>query len=206
MKYFFLLLLLSFLCLGELYAQVGINNPSPSQALDVGGKIKLGDDNQTPEAGTIRFNRTENTFEGFDGTEWTILNADPGSDGGGNMSLSSTYFVARKTFSGSSSDWEAEWNGATGGSSFVEVPAGRTLFITSIIIQSEGSTELLFLPTNSSGFPLLNSSLAVFDGIGGRTQQLHDANGQLIILPPGGKLFLNHLSGSARVFLRGFLQ
>lgn len=49
-------------------AQVGVNNDMPEQALDVNGKIKLGDDATTPTEGTIRYNSATKTFEGFDGT------------------------------------------------------------------------------------------------------------------------------------------
>ena len=51
-------------------AQVGVNNPTPEQALDVNGKIKLTDDDTTPSAGTVRFNRTETDFEGYNGVDW----------------------------------------------------------------------------------------------------------------------------------------
>ncbi|OAV44063.1 hypothetical protein [Lewinella sp. 4G2] len=56
-----------------LSAQVGVNNPNPEQALDVNGKIKLTDDNVTPEAGTIRYNTSEGDFEGHNGSEYISL-------------------------------------------------------------------------------------------------------------------------------------
>jgi len=127
-------------------------------------------------------------------------------DGGGNTNASDSYVVASETFSGSSTDWNVDWKGATGGSSFVEVPSGRTLFVTSIIIQSAGSFDFTFFPSGSSGFPLLGRTLNVADNVGGRTQQLNDPNGQLLIIPPGGRLDVIRFSGNARVFLRGFLQ
>ncbi|MBK9736477.1 MAG: FG-GAP repeat protein [Saprospiraceae bacterium] len=50
--------------------KVGINTLSPSQTMDVAGKLKLGDDMTAPIAGTIRWNQTTQDFEGYNGTEW----------------------------------------------------------------------------------------------------------------------------------------
>lgn len=49
---------------------VGIGNLSPSQKLEVNGKIKIADDANISSAGTIRYNNTLQDFEGFDGTKW----------------------------------------------------------------------------------------------------------------------------------------
>lgn len=57
-----------------LSAQVGVNNPDPEQALDVAGKVKISDDAATPTDGTIRYNETDGTFEGFTNGEWEVLN------------------------------------------------------------------------------------------------------------------------------------
>ena len=49
---------------------LGIGNLSPSQKLDVNGKIKIADDANVAAAGTIRYNTTLQDFEGFNGTTW----------------------------------------------------------------------------------------------------------------------------------------
>ena len=49
---------------------IGVGNLSPSQRLEVNGKIKIADDGNTPTAGTIRYNNTLQDFEGFNGTTW----------------------------------------------------------------------------------------------------------------------------------------
>ena len=54
---------------------VGISTTTPSQKLDVNGKIKIGNDAATPVAGTIRYNDVLLDFEGFNGTEWKSLTA-----------------------------------------------------------------------------------------------------------------------------------
>ncbi|OAV43790.1 hypothetical protein A3850_004435 [Lewinella sp. 4G2] len=57
-----------------LSAQVGVNNSSPEQTLDVNGKVKIGNDGATPSDGTLRYNSSEESFEGYAGGEWQSLN------------------------------------------------------------------------------------------------------------------------------------
>lgn len=52
---------------------VGIGTSTPNQKLDVNGKLKLADDNNTPSKGTIRWNEAAQDFEGFDGIQWLSL-------------------------------------------------------------------------------------------------------------------------------------
>ena len=42
-------------------------------SLSVTGRIKLGDDNNTPTAGTVRWNDVAQDFEGYDGSQWRSL-------------------------------------------------------------------------------------------------------------------------------------
>lgn len=54
---------------------VGIGVNAPVQKFEVDGAIKVGNTaTAPPTAGTIRFNSTNNKFEGYDGTVWQILN------------------------------------------------------------------------------------------------------------------------------------
>lgn len=55
---------------------VGIGLVNPTQKIEVAGKIRIGNDNQTETAGTIRYNSTNKYFEGFDGTNWGTFNAN----------------------------------------------------------------------------------------------------------------------------------
>jgi hypothetical protein len=58
--------------------KVGINTNTPVEALDVNGKIKVGNDNNNASpAGTIRFNPDTGDFEGFDGYDWVPFTPDP---------------------------------------------------------------------------------------------------------------------------------
>tara|TARA_R110000868_G_scaffold122768_1_gene325508 strand:- start:1131 stop:1811 length:681 start_codon:yes stop_codon:yes gene_type:complete len=70
------LLVVSFFIFFNLSAQVGINTDTPEQALDVNGKLKIGDDSNTPNEGSMRYNFTTKAFEGFNGTEWLNLSPD----------------------------------------------------------------------------------------------------------------------------------
>jgi hypothetical protein len=66
--------------------KVGINTSSPSQTMDVEGKLKLGNDTTAPVAGTIRWNAGTNDFEGYNGTEWLSFTKNRG-DGWGNRDI-----------------------------------------------------------------------------------------------------------------------
>jgi hypothetical protein len=76
MKYIFSFIFCCLLAVMNAEAQnVGIKTETPEQTLDVNGKIKIGDDNALPVAGTVRFNTATNDFEGYTGTEWKSLTA-----------------------------------------------------------------------------------------------------------------------------------
>lgn len=49
---------------------VGIGTTMPSQLLDVGGKIQIGDDGNASEAGAVRYNAISDVLEFYDGTIW----------------------------------------------------------------------------------------------------------------------------------------
>ncbi len=53
--------------------KLGVGTSIPLQKLDVNGKIKLGDDAETPTEGTIRWNSTTKDFEGYTGNAWVSL-------------------------------------------------------------------------------------------------------------------------------------
>ena len=76
MKQFALTTLLLPLALA-LAAQVGVNNADPEQALDVGGKVKIADDGETPTEGTLRYNAADGDFEGYTDQGWEDLNNAP---------------------------------------------------------------------------------------------------------------------------------
>lgn len=202
-----LLILVSLVFFSYLPAQVGINNPSPSQALDVAGKIKVGNDDTAPEAGTIRYNRSTNTFEGFDGTEWSVFNADPdgGNNGGGNVPASGAVVMSRF-----SSGFESQvgWVEVGGdGTNYFIIPPGRTLYVTSIIVSSTGGYQVSLKPQHPSGNGSLSyQNLFLKAGSGDQISTLHDANGHLLIIPSGSALQIDPHGSSVWIQLRGFFQ
>lgn len=60
--------------LNGLTAQVGVNNPNPEQSLDVNGKVKVSDDATPPTDGTIRYDASSESFEGYAGGQWQAFN------------------------------------------------------------------------------------------------------------------------------------
>jgi hypothetical protein len=210
MKYFFLLLLFSFLCLGDLSAQVGINNTNPSQALDVGGKIKVGDDQIAPVAGTIRYNRVTKTFEGYDGTEWSVFNPEE-DDGGGNVPASGTivsgYIATNSGGTGSTNTAILYYN--PDGGSFFDIPTGRALYITHINIFPQGGAYNYRLSAiNEFGQSVNRTELKIMDTNPTGNQHITDPNGHLMILPSNTRLGARKDQGgnSAIIYVRGFLQ
>lgn len=65
-------------------SKVGINTTVPGQMLQVNGKLKLGDDLVSPDAGTIRWNSINKDFEGYDGTQWLSLTSKGNNNGWGS--------------------------------------------------------------------------------------------------------------------------
>lgn len=66
---------LLFISTHSLAQNVGISTTTPSQRLDVNGKIKIGNDAAAASAGSIRYNEAMQDFEGFNGIEWKSLTA-----------------------------------------------------------------------------------------------------------------------------------
>lgn len=111
-----------------LTAQVGVNTTAPEQALDVNGKLKIGNDRTEPSPGTLRYAEREDQFQGYTNTGWTALSVAPAASGqpfgesvygyvGGIKKEESENFTFR--------DW-------SGGSAFSTPPPGKWVVITAI--------------------------------------------------------------------------
>ena len=95
---------------------IGIGTETPTQKLEINGKLKLSDDAKPPVAGSIRYNEDTGEFEGFTGTVWlsftksysntwgnpyspemseneTFKNADPYSNYGQSVSIDSSNII-----------------------------------------------------------------------------------------------------------------
>lgn len=142
------------------YSQnVGINNPTPAQKLDVNGKIVLSDDATTPTEGTIRYNSTLKQHEGFNGTEWVSLSAKATGVFPANRVPVYGYQLGSIGQQGSLSFRRMSDDGGF----FQQVPVGKFLIITNIFANSNnlGTTgNLVFTigPDNTiNSFPNTNT-------------------------------------------------
>ena len=85
-----LLTLLTFLILHSLFfihhsfAQqgLGVGNTDPQELLDVSGAIRIGETvtSSPVNPGTIRWNDIDDTFEGWDGTQWVVFGSNVESE------------------------------------------------------------------------------------------------------------------------------
>ena len=183
---FFTLLFFALLCTGA-RAQVGVNNPSPEQALDVNGKVKITDDAATPSPGTLRYDARGDAFQGFTSTGWKSFgnveagvlpaNAEPfyGNVGGVERGNNGN-FVFR--------DWANIQN-------FSVVPEGKWLIVTALFPRPnalaidqhfeftigpagefapypDGPTSLLFLMNTMDNRPILSEATPLFVVRGGQ--------------------------------------
>lgn len=197
------------------FAQVGVNTDTPSQALDVMGKIQIADDATAPERGTIRFNDTTSEFEGYDGTEWKVLSMDKtggtptapipynGRSSAIQVDNASAVFCTFR---------RAGALGTPGVSSFTQVLAGKHFLVTVINVEDNNLSTVneriditLRAGTTSSRFEaslrLTGSNFALPTVTG-------DSSNPLLILRPGENVRLFNNSNSQttiNVNFRGFL-
>ena len=133
MRFLTALLLLTLSC--SLAAQVGVNQPNPEQALDVDGKVKISDDNTVPSDGTVRYNSSENSFEGFTAGQWESFNKS-------GTPTNVEYITAYSFNLTASGDWKILGEASAGGyvnennllSSAFAVPAGKVLLVDKITV------------------------------------------------------------------------
>ncbi|MBT3282865.1 hypothetical protein HON59_01745 [bacterium] len=89
---------------GYFQGNVGVGVVAPSEALEINGRMKIGDSTETPEAGTIRWTGAD--FEGYNGSAWVslvsgevVITVDPNytecvNVGGSWIDAQSTCYVA----------------------------------------------------------------------------------------------------------------
>lgn len=133
----FYALLISFLT----FAQVGVNTDTPSQALDVNGRIQVGEDgSSTEEEGIIRYNSTAQDLEGFANGQWQSLTSH---SIGKNVEYVQLYHFGLPQ----NGQWVApnqvqKYNSSNGIGTTVgnlPVPSGKILVIDQICVTAEGT-------------------------------------------------------------------
>lgn len=199
------LLLLAFSFATASQAQVGVNNANPEQALDVGGKVKIGDDAAAPTAGTLRFDDTAEAFEGYDGTAWRSLTA------GGGLPTSGAYPISSEVFQLTPASSLSMRFLAAGVINAFTPPAGKFFIVTHIVVG---------LRTNQiAADPSYSTFLSVEQGtrtlqqfpiyaIDGAAQEFTSGLAPLFVIAPGQSLRMtNQQSSAGSVYARvqGFL-
>ncbi|CAH8283789.1 hypothetical protein EV196_102637 [Mariniflexile fucanivorans] len=206
--------IIAFLIFLNLNAQVGINNNSPEQTLDVNGKLKITDDANTPTAGTIRYTTFSDDFEGYNGTEWKSLTEQKSS---GTPSNPVPYFGRSNPVTvgnGIGDPGLVTLQSWENNASFNSVPAGKFFLVTRIQAQDNNLTTtferidcLLYAAQGTS----LRSSTQV--RMVGSNRELvtltGDQSNPLMILRPGDRItiFNNNLASETtiNVLIHGFL-
>lgn len=195
-------------------AQVGVNNPTPEQALDVNGKVKLTNDATAPTAGTMRYDATSSDFEGYNGSQWNSFTQSRSS----SSLPSNPVPVYGYTRSGSSNNelgninfkrWADEFN-------FVQVPAGKHLIVTSIFfiqyaippVTDDDKYSVRIGPAITAGnYSLFWDGALLFSGKGHINNMDRDnSQSPIFILRPGEYLnFSNDAPIAVFISVRGFL-
>ncbi|OAV45944.1 hypothetical protein A3850_018775 [Lewinella sp. 4G2] len=133
-------------------AQVGVNNPDPEQALDVSGKIRVTDDATLPSNGTIRYNDSEQSFEGFTNGEWQTFNKAATPE---NVDFRQIY----ETSSAADGNWKLMRNQASPTSGFAQsitsVPSGKKFLVTMVecVARDEQPNEFFYACVSPSRSP-----------------------------------------------------
>lgn len=177
-------------------AQVGINTDMPEQALDVNGKIKIGNDGTTPTEGTFRYGSTGD-FEGFTAEGWqSFTQGSSASIIPGDVQP----VTSKMTVSPGNTNDATLYNAFTL-TSYTTVPSNSYFMVTSIIVTSNnlGTTGRHFLsigPRTGTGLPISYRSIDLYGERTGNSQIIQDPYGFLAIIRPGEKFAILN-SGSS---------
>lgn len=192
-----------------LHAQVGVNNPNPEQALDVEGKVKVGDDATPPDAGTIRYNSTEQDFEGHNGTEYLSLTKSTSVNENARPAIF-YHFGVDNNFTYEDFDqgfiYGQRFNDLTNSPGFSTT---QYFMVTKVVITPTSSATGSYYvniaqrtSTNAVANPQLYYRFDATDG----TQEITANRVPLLDIPPGRKLSVRNVStspGDVRVVVYG---
>ena len=222
MRFFTCLLALLFLGTTA-HAQVGVNTTTPTQTLDVNGKLKVADDNTPPEKGTIRFNDTTDEFEGYDGTEWKVLSLEK-SSGAPSDPIAYTgrtinSVIGNNNGNATATDCRLFQTGnlqSGAPSNFVTVPSGKHFLVTMLWVEDNGITNnsnaddlydvTISAPASGSTTRFANS-VRLVGRVGDSRFLIGDQTNPIIIMRPGDRFRIFNESTDTRVNInvRGFL-
>lgn len=215
----------------HLSAQVGVNNPTPEQALDVAGKIKVGDDAVPPTDGTLRYNSPEGSFEGYADGKWESLNKSAAPENpipffaSVYTTLESEGYISMEfqRLLGNPAGVQFELNGGTGSSTRrTVVPAGYLMvvdYIHVVAMENTGDEQFLVEIADTEGNASTESDLDngrdeplifVSGSSSGGPAKLGNGRAPLMVVNAGEQLTLKNLSGAGytggvRAVFTGFL-
>lgn len=190
-----------------LWSQVGINNTNPNQALDVNGKVKIGNDGVTPSEGTLRYGSTGD-FEGYTSGGWRSFTQSSSSIIPGDI----IPITASSTISPNVIQDFTIYDAFTL-NSYVTIPSGKYFMVTSIVVTSNttgttGVHALTIGPRVSTTYPIFYRSIDLKGDRATSSQTLSDPYGFLVIIRPGEKFSIYNSSNSdypVDITVRGFL-
>lgn len=189
------------------FAQVGINTDTPNQALDVNGKIKIGNDGTAPTEGTVRYS-SNGDFEGYRANGWESFT----NNRNGNLPSNPvpiTSFINNISPSSSVFCTIYDWSG----SSFINVPTGKKVIITGIYPSpNSASISNLFYALSLSAYTS-SDSIIIYSRIrlssyDNETRYISGDQAPLIVLNEGDKLNVFNYGSSElgmSVSIRGFM-
>lgn len=191
----------------SLPGQVGVNTPTPEQALDVNGKIRLADDSTLPSDGTLRYDEPSGDFQGYSDGEWKTLGKRVSGP------TNPVPYVGYTSATGVGTSETVNWVPWTSTEVFQTVPPGKFLLVTQIYyrdnnVPNDDRFVAASLRVNRASFGYaprlywlgLESTLLPFKG------SLQDP---VFILLPGDSFIFTHSSTSEETHIhaevRGFL-
>ena len=191
-------------------AQVGVNNSSPEQALDVNGKIKLTDDATTPTKGTMRYNDSEGSFEGHNGTQWNSFSAKPTA----SLPTNPVPVYGYSSGIGKNERESLSFSSWTSVVNYKTPPSGKLLVVTGIYPRPNGLSKdanfqfSIGVSSTLNGSPIISTSMVIFVETN-VTMPIVGDSAPLFVLNPGQYLTVIHESSSSINFInmniRGFL-
>ncbi len=189
------------------WSQVGINNTNPNQALDVNGKVKIGNDGVTPTEGTLRYGTTGD-FEGYTSGGWRSFTQSSSSIIPGDI----IPIIASSTISPNVTQDLTLYDAFTL-NSYVNIPSGKYFMVTSIVVSSNttGTTGVHALsigPRVSTPYPISYRSLDLKGDRATSSQTVSDPYGFLVIIRPGEKFSIYNSNNSnypVDITVRGFI-
>ena len=206
MRIFFTILIV--IAFTSSFAQVGINTDNPDQALDVDGKVKIGNDGRTPTEGTIRYGATGD-FEGYTAEGWNSFTEQNSGPLPGNP-VPLTGFLNIISPGQVEDFYFYDWDG----NFFLDVPIGKKVIVTGIYPSPNSAAAtndfyaLSIASYGDSGSTIRNYSRIRISSYDNESRYISGDQAPLIVLNEGERVKVFSYGTTEitmAVSLRGFL-